>query len=101
MTDPKPIRVMIVDDHAVVRSGLRLFLLAFNDMELVGEASNGQEAVRVCANVQPDVILMDLIMPVMDGIRATQAIRERYPQTQVIALTSFTQEDLVQEALRA
>ncbi len=101
MADPKPIRVMIVDDHAVVRSGLRLFLLAFNDMELVGEASNGQEAVRLCANIQPDVILMDLIMPVMDGIRATQAIRERYPQTQVIALTSFTQEDLVQEALRA
>jgi len=101
MTDSKPIRVMIVDDHAVVRSGLAAFLLAFDDLELVGEAGGGEEAVRLCAQVQPDVVLMDLVMPKMDGAATTRAVRERCPQAQVIALTSFKEEELVQGALQA
>jgi NarL family two-component system response regulator LiaR len=92
---------MLVDDHAVVRSGLGAFLLAFDDLELVGEAGSGEEAVRLCEQVQPDVVLMDLVMPGMDGAAATRAIRERCPQIQVIALTSFKEKELVQGALEA
>jgi NarL family two-component system response regulator LiaR len=92
---------MIVDDHAVVRSGLAAFLLAFDDLELVGEAGGGEEAVHLCPQVQPDVVLMDLVMPKMDGATATRAIRERCPQVQVIALTSFKEEELVQGVLQA
>jgi NarL family two-component system response regulator LiaR len=95
------IRVLIVDDHAMLRSGLRLFLLAFDDMEMAGEASNGEEALHLCEQLQPDVVLMDLIMPVMDGIRTTQVIHQRYPSIKIIALTSFIEGDLVQEALEA
>ncbi len=95
------IRVMLVDDHAMVRSGLRLFLMAFNDFVLVGEAADGVEAVRMCEQVNPDVILMDLIMPGMDGIHATQEIHAHCPDTRVIALTSFTDPDLIVDALRA
>jgi NarL family two-component system response regulator LiaR len=101
MSEPQPIRVLLVDDHAVVRSGLAAFLLAFDDMELVGEAGSGEEAVQVCERVQPDVVLMDLVMPGLDGAAATRAIRERCPGIQVIALTSFKEEDLVQRALQA
>jgi serine phosphatase RsbU (regulator of sigma subunit)/DNA-binding NarL/FixJ family response regulator len=101
MTRSNPIRVMLVDDHAMVRRGLAAFLLTFDDLELVGEASSGQEAVRLCEQLEPDVILMDLVMPEMDGAAATRAIRERYPQIQVLALTSFKEEDLVQTALDA
>lgn len=101
MTDSKPIRVLIVDDHAVVRSGLAAFLLAFDDLELAGEASSGAEAVRLCSQVQPDVVLMDLVMPEMDGATATRSIRQACPQIQVIALTSFKEEELVQRALQA
>jgi NarL family two-component system response regulator LiaR len=92
---------MLVDDHAVVRSGLSAFLLAFEGLELVGEAGSGEEALRLCEQEQPDVVLMDLVMPGMDGVQTTRAIRERWPQVQVIALTSFPEEDLVQGALRA
>jgi NarL family two-component system response regulator LiaR len=99
--DPAPVRVLLVDDHAVVRSGLTAFLLAFDDLELVGEASGGREALRVCAEVEPDVVLMDLKMPDMDGAAATRAIRERHPRVQVLVLTSFPEADLVQEALQA
>lgn len=81
------IRVMVVDDHAMVRKGLATFLKVKADLELVGEASDGQEALHVCERVQPDVILMDLVMPRMDGTAATRIIRERWPQVQVIALT--------------
>jgi two-component system, NarL family, response regulator LiaR len=95
-----PIRVLIVDDHSVVRSGLGAFLLVFDDMEFVGEASNGKEAVQACADLQPDVVLMDLMMPVMDGVAATQEIRMRWPRIQVLALTSFKEDDLVQRVMR-
>lgn len=101
MTGTEPIRVLLVDDHAVVRSGLAAFLLAFDDLELVGEASDGREAVQLCAEVAPDVVLMDLVMPEMDGAAATRAIRECCPRVQVIVLTSFKEEDLVQGALQA
>ena len=101
MPEPHPIRVMIVDDHDMVRKGLATFLKVKADLELVGEASNGQEALHVCEQAQPDVILMDLVMPQMNGVAATRAIRERCPQIQVIALTSFKEKDLVQGALEA
>jgi len=101
MTDTNPIRVMLVDEHAVVRSGLAAFLLAFDDLELVGEAHGGEEAVRLCDQVGPDVILMDLVMPGMDGAAATRLIRQKCPHVQVIALTSFKEEELVQGALQA
>ncbi len=99
--DSERIRVMLVDDHAVVRSGLAAFLMAFDDLELVGEAADGTEAVAMCGRVKPDVVLMDLVMPQMDGATATKAIREAYPDVQVIALTSFKEDDLVQGALQA
>lgn len=95
------IRVMLVDDHAVVRSGLSAFLMVNPDLELVGEAEDGQQAVLRAGLLQPDVILMDLMMPVMDGVAATQAIKRQYPAIQIIALTSFHEDELVQGALRA
>jgi NarL family two-component system response regulator LiaR len=101
MTETNPIRVMVVDDHAVVRGGLRYFLLAFDDIELVAEAESGEEALRLCESCQPDVVLMDIRMPGMDGADTTRLLRERYPQIQVLALTSFQDGQLVQKALRA
>jgi NarL family two-component system response regulator LiaR len=92
---------MIVDDHAVVRSGLSAFLLAFDDLDLVGDAGGGLEAVKLCKEAAPDVVLMDLVMPEMDGASATEAILAECPYIKVIALTSFPEEDLVQKALRA
>jgi len=97
----EPIRVVIVDDHTMIRSGLRLFLMAFEDLKMVGEAANGEEAIQLCAKQKPDVVLMDLIMPVMDGIRATREIRSNFPKTQVVGLTSFFESDLIQEMLDA
>ena len=96
-----PIKVMIVDDHAVVRSGLAAFLTVYDDLDFVGEAGGGAEAVAKCRDFAPDVILMDLVMPGMDGAEATKLIREACPQVQVIALTSYKDEDLVQAALKA
>jgi NarL family two-component system response regulator LiaR len=101
MTDTNRIRVMLVDDHAVVRSGLGAFLSVIPDLELVGEAENGDEAVVRCGLLQPDVILMDLIMPGTDGVAATRLIHEKYPRVHVIALTSFQEDALVQGALEA
>jgi two-component system, NarL family, response regulator LiaR len=101
MNQSEVIRVMIVDDHAVVRSGLSAFLMVIDDLELAAEASSGEEAVRICQQQELDVVLMDLVMPGMDGAAATKAIRELCPATQVIALTSFREEELVQGALRA
>jgi NarL family two-component system response regulator LiaR len=101
MGDVRSIRVMIVDDHAMVRTGLATFLEVSDDLDLVGQATNGQEAVELCEQFQPDVVLMDLVMPEMDGVTATRIIRERWPQVQVIALTSFQEQELVQDALQA
>lgn len=101
MTDIKLIRVMLVDDHAVVRSGLSTFLMTCDDMELVGEASSGEHALSLCSQAKPDVVLMDLVMPGMDGATATRLIREKCPEIQVIALTSFKEQELVQGALQA
>jgi len=101
MNDVKPIRVMLVDDHAVVRSGLSAFLQASDDLELVGEASSGEEAIQSCQKLKPDVVLMDLMMPGMGGAAATGIIREKCPQIQVIILTSFKEKDLVESALKA
>ena len=101
MTDEPRIKVMLVDDHAVVRSGLSAFLSVVPDLELVGEAENGDEAVRRCGLLNPDVILMDLMMPGTDGVTATRLIHEKYPVVHVIALTSFPEDDLVQKALQA
>lgn len=97
----QPIRVMIIDDHAVVRSGLAAFLMVFDDLELVGEASSGQEAIGMIETARPDVLLMDLMMPDMDGVAATQIIHERWPDIQIVVLTSFRDDDLVKGALHA
>ncbi len=101
MNNPSKIRVMLVDDHNVVRSGLATFLKAYDDLELVGEARNGLEAVDLCRQRKPDVILMDLMMPEMDGIAATLAILADYPDIKIIAMTSFEEEELVQGVLAA
>jgi len=101
MSEQGVVRVLLVDDHAVVRSGLAAFLMVYDDLELVGEAGSGQEAVDVCERLLPDVVLMDLMMPGMDGATATRVIRQRHPATQVIALTSFREENLVQQVLEA
>jgi DNA-binding NarL/FixJ family response regulator len=95
------IRVLIVDDHTVVRQGLRAFFEGDRTLELVGEARDGAEAVRVARRLRPDVILMDLLMPVMDGVEATEAIRHELPETEVLALTSVLQDSAVVGAIRA
>jgi NarL family two-component system response regulator LiaR len=92
---------MLVDDHKMVRRGLATFLKVFGDLELAGEAADGEAAIQLCARIQPDVILMDMVMPEMDGITATGIIRRRFPTVQVLALTSFKEERLVQDALKA
>ena len=100
-TTSKPIRIMIVDDHAMVRRGLATILKVFEDLQLAGEAENGEVAVRLCGEIVPDVILMDMVMPGMDGAMATRAIRQQFPQVQVIALTSFKEGELIKNALEA
>jgi NarL family two-component system response regulator LiaR len=107
MTDP--IRVMVVDDHTMVRKGLATFLKVFEDasddstpgLELVGEAATGSAAITLCAEIQPDVILMDMVMPDMDGVAATGAIRQKFPEVQIIALTSFKEGEMIKNALEA
>ena len=101
MNTSQAIRVMLVDDHNVVRSGLATFLKAYDDLELVGEAKNGLEAINLCQKKKPDVILMDLMMPEMDGIAATRAILSEYPDIKIIAMTSFEEEELVHGVLAA
>ena len=103
MTNPasQPIRVMLVDDHTMVRRGLATFFKVFDDLQLAGEADSGEAAIQLCAEVLPDVILMDIVMPHMDGATATRLIRQQFPHVQVIALTSFKEGDLVKQALEA
>ena len=96
----EPIRVLVVDDHAVVREGLRAFLELQEGIEVVGDAGDGQEAVETAARLRPDVILMDLVMPRLDGIAAMRALRETVPETRVIVLTSFLDDDKLLPALR-
>lgn len=95
------VRLLIAEDHAVVRQGLRMFLRLDDDIEVIGEAVDGREAVELAHRLRPDVVVMDLLMPVMDGISATAAIRNDLPDVEVIALTSFLEDHLVTEALRA
>ncbi len=95
------IRVLIADDHKVVRQGLRLFLRVDPDIEIVGEAANGAEAVKLARQLTPDVVLMDILMPVMDGISATTAIRNEHPQIEVLGLTSVLEDTAVVEIMRA
>lgn len=101
MNPSPPIRVLIVDDHSMVRAGLATFIRVNADLELVGDGRNGHDALRLCEQLQPDVVLMDLVMPRMDGVEATRAIRERWPQIQIIALTSFKEKEMVHQALQA
>jgi NarL family two-component system response regulator LiaR len=101
MPKAKRIRVLIVDDHDMLREGLASFLRACPDLERVGEAANGSDAIRLCRDLQPDVVLMDLIMPEMDGVAAIQAIHQQWPAIRIIALSSFGEDKLVKSALRA
>ena len=101
MENQKIIRVLIVDDHSMVRKGLITFLKNRPDLEVIGEAWDGQMAADLCGHLQPDVILMDLLMPKLGGVAATRLIRQRYPEIQIIALTSFQEKELVQDALQA
>lgn len=97
----QPIRVLIVDDHHMLRSGLRQFIDTFDDLVLAGEARNGAEAVQQCLVDPPDVILMDMVMPVMDGMEATRQILQKNPEMKIIFLTSFQEQDLVEQALQS
>lgn len=101
MNAPRLIRVLIVDDHPLAHAGARHFLNALPDMELVGEAAGGHEAIELCERVRPDVVLMDVAMPEMDGIAATRALKARFPAMKILMLTSFSEGDTVQQAMRA
>jgi len=101
MAEGVPIRVMVVDSYAIVRNGIKFSLLAFEDIEVVGEAGSAEEALLLFPEVRPDVVLMDLMLPDKSGIKATRALRETCPRVQVLALSSFPEVRLVQEALLA
>lgn len=101
MQTDHPIRVLLVDDHEIVRRGLALFLEGFDDLQLVGQAGDGEEAVRLCGEVLPDVVLMDLVMPKLGGPEAIRQIRQLYPHVKVVALTTFRDKELVHETLQA
>jgi len=101
MTASQKIKVLVVDDHNMVRKGLIVLLENFDDFEVVGEAGDGKTGILLCQQYKPDVVLMDMIMPVMDGIEATTTIRELCPETQVVALTSFSDDATIQNALKA
>lgn len=97
----EPIRVLLVDDHAVVRRGLSAFLMTYDELEVVGEAASGMEGVELAAQLLPDVVLMDLVMPEMDGIEATRRIRAISPSTRVIVLTSYSEDERIFPAIKA
>jgi NarL family two-component system response regulator LiaR len=99
MSGTKIIKVMIVDDHPIVRDGFKALLLANKDMELVGEAGSGKETLTFCQESLPDVILMDMVMPGMDGLETTRVVLDQYPEVKIIILTSFPEKNLVHRAL--
>ena len=101
MNDPEPIKVIVIDDHDMVRRGLAAYFKTYPDITLIGEAGDGREGVEICLELDPDVVLMDLIMPRMGGVEATRQICEKRPDIKVIALTSFQDTNMVQEAIRA
>jgi NarL family two-component system response regulator LiaR len=101
MTSNGPIHVMVVDDHAVVRSGMEAFLDSYEDLEMTGYARTGEEAIEKCVELKPDVVLMDLLMPGMDGAAATKILRQKCPKTQVIVLTSSKEATMIQKAIQA
>jgi len=96
-----PTRILLADDHSVVRQGLRMFLSLEPEFEIVGEAADGKEALKLARELTPDVILMDLLMPVMDGLQATAAVKRELPDTEVIALTSVLEDSSIVGAIRA
>jgi two-component system, NarL family, response regulator YdfI len=98
---PDPIRILVADDHLIIRQGLRLILETEPNFELVGEAADGAEAVRLCADLKPQVVLMDLRMPGMDGLTAIERLREVQPEIAVVILTTFNEDDLMMRGLRA
>lgn len=101
MSEQAPIKVLIVDDHPIVRHGIKTMLMTLDDIIVVGEAANGPKTLSICEQSNPDVILMDVVMPGMNGVETTRAVLERYPHIRIIMLTSFPDQDLVQEALEA
>lgn len=101
MANHPKIRVLIVDDHAIVRKGLNTFLMCQPDIQVVGEAGDGREAIGACEELCPDVVLLDLVMPEMGGVAASQVIHQRWPRVQIIILTSFQEKKLIQDALNA
>jgi two-component system, NarL family, response regulator LiaR len=101
MGEKNKIKVMIVDDHPLVRHGIKTVFEAYDDILLVAEAENGREAIKMCDKYMPDVVLMDMIMPVLDGVEATEQIIKNWPDVKIIALTSFNDEDLIRKSLKA
>ena len=101
MNKGKPINVLVADDHLVIRSGIKAVLMVYNDINLVGEASNGQEAIDMCEKLKPDVVLMDLMMPDVDGTEATASITQNWPNIKVIILSSFKDSNLIESSLKA
>jgi NarL family two-component system response regulator LiaR len=100
-TSPAPIRLLIADDHAIVREGMNFLATTRSDIEIVGEAEDGLEAVELADKVDPDVILLDLMMPRMDGVEAIQAIKQKHPEAKILVMTSFAEEEKVLAAIRA
>lgn len=101
MSGTDVIRVLSIDDHEIMRGGIRYLLLAIDDIELVGEARSGEEGLHQCEELHPDVILMDMRMPGMDGIQTTRLILDRFPDMKILALTSFEEEELIQQVVQA
>jgi NarL family two-component system response regulator LiaR len=101
MSEQAPIKVVIVDDHPILRHGIKTMLFTFDDISVVGEAGNGLEALARCQDTKPDVMLMDVVMPGMNGVETTRAVLKQCPQVKIIMLTSFPNQGLVQEALEA
>ena len=101
MSKAKSIKLILVDDHPMIRHGIKTMLLTFDDIRVIGEAGNGSDALALCEETEPDVMLMDVVMPGMDGLETTRAILARYPQVKIIVLTTFPEKDLVQRALEA